>query len=645
MFDSTALLQRRFAALRTYAEFFSLRHVRQSSQHLAVRKNIAEPPSLSSDEGVMITVRVNGVEAYAATGNLSQTGLQQALERAESQARGISAHALLDLREQPVADARFDYLSPDLQQPFPNLADCYQLLADESARVPDDPRLVSWYAGLGITDVEQIYLNNAGAQIRQAQRFVFPGLSVTAFDGSDSQTRSLGRDNFGQQGGVDVIERCGIVGAGRQVADQALQLLLAPNAPQGPRDLLLTPDQMMLQIHESIGHPLELDRILGDERNYAGTSFVKVEDFGHLRYGSPLLNVTFDPDIPHELASYAHDDDGTPASKQWLIRDGVLVRRMQALETLSHVATVVFDKTGTLTRDAFVLEDLRLRDGVSRAQALALAAALARDSLHPVSRALVDAARAEGSGSSGETPVLAALEEVAGQGVKARLANGHEVRLGSAAFCGVPVTNGSGPSSHLSDGQGWLASFHFREDARDDAQASVAALKDDGVKVRLLSGDRHDAAARLGALVGIDDARGGCLPDDKLALMQQAQAEGATVAMVGDGLNDGPVLAGANVSFAFGRSMPLARAQADFVVLGDRLSLIPACHAKARRTMQIVRQNLGWAAAYNAIGVPLAMMGWVSAWLAGLGMAASSLLVVVNALRLSSDEQRPDEVH
>nr|WP_314572483.1 TldD/PmbA family protein [uncultured Pseudomonas sp.] len=326
MFDSTALLQRRFAALRTYAEFFSLRHVRQSSQHLAVRKNIAEPPSLSSDEGVMITVRVNGVEAYAATGNLSQTGLQQALERAESQARGISPHALLDLREQPVADARFDYLSPDLQQPFPNLADCYQLLADESARVPGDPRLVSWYAGLGITDVEQIYLNNAGAQIRQAQRFVFPGLSVTAFDGSDSQTRSLGRDNFGQQGGVDVIERCGIVGAGRQVADQALQLLLAPNAPQGPRDLLLTPDQMMLQIHESIGHPLELDRILGDERNYAGTSFVKVEDFGHLRYGSPLLNVTFDPDIPHELASYAHDDDGTPASKQWLIRDGVLVR-------------------------------------------------------------------------------------------------------------------------------------------------------------------------------------------------------------------------------------------------------------------------------------------------------------------------------
>ena len=123
-----------------------------------------------------------------------------------------------------------------------------------------------------------------------------------------------------------MISRCGLIGAGAQVADQALQLLLAPNTPQGPRDLLLMPDQMMLQIHESIGHPLELDRILGDERNYAGTSFVKSSDFGSLQYGSSLLNVTFDPDIPEQLASYGHDDDGTPASKQFLIKQGLLLR-------------------------------------------------------------------------------------------------------------------------------------------------------------------------------------------------------------------------------------------------------------------------------------------------------------------------------
>jgi predicted Zn-dependent protease len=185
---------------------------------------------------------------------------------------------------------------------------------------------VNWQVSLGVSTVEQIYLNTAGAEIRQAQRFVFPGLGVTAYDGQDSQTRSLGRENFGQQGGADVISRCGLIGAGAKVADQALQLLLAPNTPQGRRDILLMPDQMMLQIHESIGHPLELDRILGDERNYAGTSFVKTTDFGTLQYGSSLLNVTFDPDIPEQLASYSHDDDGTAAHKQFLIREGLLIR-------------------------------------------------------------------------------------------------------------------------------------------------------------------------------------------------------------------------------------------------------------------------------------------------------------------------------
>ncbi|MFZ3284809.1 TldD/PmbA family protein [Pseudomonas sp.] len=326
MFDFHPQLKQRFAALRTGAEFFSLRYVRESGQYLSVRKNVAEPPSLSRDEGAMLTVRVNGVEAYAATNDLSQQGLQAALERAELQARRLKPHALLDLRDQPVSSDRADYFSPNLDQAFPSLSECFELLGAESASVPKDERLVNWQVSIGITHVEQIYLSSAGAQLRQAQRFVYPGLDVTAYDGNDSQTRSLGRENFGQQGGADVISRCGLIGAGPQVADQALQLLLAPNTPQGPRDLLLMPDQMMLQIHESIGHPLELDRILGDERNYAGTSFVKASDFGSLQYGSKLLNVTFDPGIPEELASYGHDDDGTKASKQFLIRDGLLLR-------------------------------------------------------------------------------------------------------------------------------------------------------------------------------------------------------------------------------------------------------------------------------------------------------------------------------
>lgn len=326
MFDAHATLKQHFSALRTRAEFFSLRYVRESGHYLAVRKNVAEPPHLNHDEGAMLTVRLNGVEAYAATNDISLTGLQAALERAEQQARLIKPHALLDLRDQPVSSDVADYLSPDLEQAFPSLSDCYQLLGDESAAVPKDERLVNWEVSLGLTHVEQIYLNSAGAELRQAQRFVFPGVNVTAYDGHDSQTRTLGGSNFGQQGGFGVISRFGLAGAAPRIADEALQLLLAPNTPNGPRDLLLMPDQMILQIHESIGHPLELDRILGDERNYAGTSFVKASDFGQLQYGSPLLNVTFDPEIPEQLASYGHDDDGSAASKQFLIREGLLLK-------------------------------------------------------------------------------------------------------------------------------------------------------------------------------------------------------------------------------------------------------------------------------------------------------------------------------
>ncbi|OCT22288.1 TldD/PmbA family protein [Pseudomonas putida] len=326
MFDSSALLRQRFAALRSTAELFSLRHVKQSHQSLSVRRNVAEPPFFSQDEGAMLTVRLNGVEAYAATADLSQSGLQRALEHAEALARQITGHHLLDLRDQPVPSTRHDHVSPNFDQSLPNLADCLELLATESASVPKDGRLVDWQASLGITLVEQTYLNSAGAELRNAQRFIFPGLGVTASDGRDSQSRSLGRENFGQQGGFEVIQRCGLVGAARRIADEALQLLLAPNTPSGARDLLLMPDQMMLQIHESIGHPLEMDRILGDERNYAGTSFVKPSDFGQLQYGSPLLNVTFDPTIDEELASYSFDDDGTAASKQFLIRGGKLLR-------------------------------------------------------------------------------------------------------------------------------------------------------------------------------------------------------------------------------------------------------------------------------------------------------------------------------
>lgn len=327
------------------------------------------------------------------------------------------------------------------------------------------------------------------------------------------------------------------------------------------------------------------------------------------------------------------------ASAGALARRGVLVRRLQALEALVAVDTVVFDKTGTLTRDAFALGRVVCRDGVSKEQALAQAAALARYSLHPVSRALVLAAHAEGLSPAGWQ--AEELQETVGQGVSGRLRRGeepdHEVlaRLGSAGFCGVDAVATQALHACLSDEQGWVATFELQEDLRADAVATVAALKALGLQVHLLSGDVPESVARVALQAGLTHAQGGCTPQDKLDFLRQLQSQGHKVAMVGDGLNDGPVLAGAHVSFAFGQAVPLAQAQSDFVVLGDQLGTVAQTLRLARRTLRIVRQNLWWAAIYNAVCIPLAVAGWLPAWLAGLGMALSSLLVVLNALRLS----------
>lgn len=324
-----------------------------------------------------------------------------------------------------------------------------------------------------------------------------------------------------------------------------------------------------------------------------------------------------------------------------LAQRGVLVRRLEAFEALAEIDTVMFDKTGTLTRDAMILGVTQTRAGVSAEMALQQAAALAQQSLHPVSKALV--AAVGGTNALAAWRVLA-VSEVAGQGVTARLAPaGHPLdsrtlRLGSAAFCGLENRPGATLQAHLSDDSGWVATFELLEAVRPDAKETVSALEQAGISVHLLSGDGALAARRVGADVGIEKVRGDCAPQDKLDFLQQAQFNGGKVAVVGDGLNDGPVLAGAHVSFAFGSAVPLAQAQSDFVIMGDHLAEVTKTVFLARRTMLIVRQNLMWAAVYNAVCVPLAVVGWLPAWLAGLGMALSSLFVVLNAMRLAKSK-------
>ncbi|MEY3429108.1 MAG: putative copper-transporting ATPase PacS [Pseudomonadota bacterium] len=338
-----------------------------------------------------------------------------------------------------------------------------------------------------------------------------------------------------------------------------------------------------------------------------------------------------------------------------LAKAGVMLRSLQALQSLSKVDTIIFDKTGTLTNEDFSLQHIASREGVEPAQALAWASALAQHSLHPVSRSLVRAQNGKDSnaGHANSSVQLDNLKEFAGQGVQATLREvvastgieiRKELRLGAAVFCGISPKHNDVLEAHLSDQDGWLATFEFAETPREEAATILRELQTMGLRIRILSGDGQASVTQLATRLNIAEAMGSCSPEEKLKQVKLEQSQGHVVAMVGDGLNDGPVLAGADVSFALGQALPLAQSKADFVFMASNLKPLVATLKLSHKTMQIVRQNLMWAAIYNFSCVPLAMLGYLPAWLAGLGMACSSLGVVLNAMRLSKTIQFEAEV-
>ena len=316
-------------------------------------------------------------------------------------------------------------------------------------------------------------------------------------------------------------------------------------------------------------------------------------------------------------------------------RIGLLVTRGHAIETLARVDHVVMDKTGTLTAGVLQLEESRCADGLAVGQALSWAAALEQHSEHPVARALREAA--------GSAAAALAVETLPGRGVSGEL-DGRRYWLGSEAFV-TPVAGGALPDALRTPlGRGmvclarkgeWLASFSFSDAPRVQAATVVSQLRAQGCGVSVFSGDAQDVVGRLGAEVGVQDVRGGMSPEDKHRALQALQAAGHTVAMVGDGVNDAPVLAQAHVSVAMAGGTDLARTQADMLLLNDDLGQLLAGRVLARRTLRIIHENLGWAFAYNLLAIPAAMAGWVTPWMAGLGMGLSSLLVVLNALRVA----------
>jgi predicted Zn-dependent protease len=311
------------------ADYWSARAVTETSEKLTVRRDVPQAPEQQRDAGVMLCVVREGALGYAATSDMSESGVRNAFARATELAQASVGRTVFDYREAGLPKASGSYRSPN-ERPAASLSlsEKFELLREVCASANIGDAIVDRAASLWTTHTEQLHITPDGGRIEQVWDFIVPGITAVASANGDTQIRSAaGQYNgFCQQGGLEVLERAQFAKDGPRVAREALELVHAPNCPEGEMDVLLMPDQMMLQIHESIGHPLELDRILGDERNFAGTSFVTLDMFGHYQYGSELLNVSFAPDTPAEFAGFAYDDDGAPAQREWIIQRGILQR-------------------------------------------------------------------------------------------------------------------------------------------------------------------------------------------------------------------------------------------------------------------------------------------------------------------------------
>ncbi len=308
------------------ADSWSFRMVSERNEVIQVRQDILQPVVTSRDTGVMVSVTKDGGAGYAATSDLSKEGLRAAAARAMEWAERTRDASVLDFSKiaqtPPVGE-----FAPPVEKPWAStsLSEKIDVARAECARLKTDDRIVDWSTSLWHVGLEQLLVTSGDGEAHQRYEVLIPDLSVTANEGSETLSRSA---ELARQGGLEVLDRVGFSTLAPKLSEEVLQLLAAPNCPTGTMDVLLDPTQMYLQIHESIGHPLELDRILGDERNYAGTSFVTPDMFGSYRYGSDLLNISFDPALSGEFASYSFDDDGTAAEKQFIIRNGILQRAL-----------------------------------------------------------------------------------------------------------------------------------------------------------------------------------------------------------------------------------------------------------------------------------------------------------------------------
>lgn len=324
------------------------------------------------------------------------------------------------------------------------------------------------------------------------------------------------------------------------------------------------------------------------------------------------------------------------AATSRLAECGLLVVRSRVLERLALPATLVFDKTGTLTRGQPAVADTVLLPharATSVDAALRIAAAVERESEHVLARAFAEH-------DAPDRHRVRNARSVLGCGIEAEV-DGTLYRVGSPAFvnelCGGDAGSGPGDALtevQLGDRSGPIARFLVADALRPHAREALDRLRALGHRIVIASGDRAEVVAQTASELGVDDWHAGLTPADKLELVGGLRRGGANVVAVGDGINDAPILAGADASIAVNAGTALARASADSILLGSRLGTIPRAAEMAAATRRVIRQNVAWALAYNATAVPLAATGVLAPWMAAIGMSASSLLVVMNALRL-----------
>ena len=328
-------LQSLLAAVDVPADWVGIREVTETHSPRVVRDGVPEVNGYFTTQGLMVEVLADGQFGYYGTPNMTDVGISDAAKKAFVQAKQAANHATYKFTDAArPANVGF-YQSPFVKEMDTiSPGELNKILLDAYTQLKVSDKIVSARAMLQTIQMLSRFVSSNGSDITQDFLMLEFDLSATAANGANQQTRTFGgMRGTCRQMGMEFFDKWELLAIAQKIGEQAIELLDADECPTGEMDLVLASDQMMLQIHESVGHALEIDRILGDERNYAGWSFVNMDDFGKLQYGSKLMNITFDPTLSSEFASYGYDDGGLEATREYIIKNGVLLRGLGGMES------------------------------------------------------------------------------------------------------------------------------------------------------------------------------------------------------------------------------------------------------------------------------------------------------------------------